>query len=68
VSYRKSRLTAVTTASAAAATSVWVVSFPNENRTIWREAALSGFIARTTWEGSSESARQAEPADAQIPA
>jgi hypothetical protein len=37
--------------------SVVGVSFPNENRTIWREAALSGFIARTTWEGSSESAR-----------
>ena len=26
-----------------------VVPRPRKNRTIWREAALSGFIARRTW-------------------
>ena len=41
-----------------------VVPRPRENRTICRDAALSGFIARTTWEGSSEAARQARQAEA----
>jgi hypothetical protein len=39
----------------------------SENRIICREAVESGFIALTTCDGSSESARQAEPDDAQMP-
>jgi hypothetical protein len=39
----------------------------SENRIICRDAVDAGFIF-TTWEGSSESARQAEPDDAQMPA
>lgn len=58
------RLTAPMVASISAA----VISFPSENRIICREAADSGFIALTTCEGSSESARQAEPEEAQMPA
>jgi len=39
----------------------------SENRIICRDAAVSGCIALMTCEGSSESARQAEPDDAQMP-
>ena len=34
---------------------------PMENRTICREAVVLGFIALTTCDGSSESAKHAEP-------
>jgi len=44
-----------------------VVSLPIENLIICRDAVDSGFIALTTCGGSSESARQAEPDDAQMP-
>jgi hypothetical protein len=37
------------------------VAASNENLIICRDAAVSGFIALITCEGSSESARQAEP-------
>ena len=65
---RRNRSTAVAVASTAASTSVAIVSSPREKRIICRPAALIGFIARMTCEGSSESARQAEPALAQMPA
>lgn len=42
-------------------------SAPRENRTLCR-AAAPGFIEAMTWEGSGESARQAEPLLAQMPA
>jgi hypothetical protein len=51
----------------AASTSLRVFSNPNEKRISCRAAADSGFIALTTCEGSSESARQAEPDAAQMP-
>ena len=55
------------TAASADFTSVLVFAASSENRIICREAADSGFIALITCEGSSESARQAEPDDAQTP-
>jgi hypothetical protein len=63
----RSILTALSTAFKAALTSAAVFSGPSEKRIICRDAADSGFIAFTTWDGSSESARHAEPEDAQTP-
>ena len=47
--------------------SVAVFAASSENRIICREAVESGFIAFTTCDGSSESAKQAEPDAAQMP-
>jgi len=44
-----------------------VFAASNENRIICRDAVESGFIAFTTCDGSSESAKQAEPDAAQMP-
>ena len=44
-----------------------VFAASKENRIICREAVESGFIALTTCDGSSESAKHAEPDDAQMP-
>lgn len=55
------------TAASSVLISVIAFAAANENRIICREAVESGFIALTTCDGSSESARHAEPDDAQIP-
>lgn len=60
-------LTAHPTAFKAALTSAVVFLASNEKRIICRDAADSGFIALTTCEGSSESAKHADPEDAQMP-
>ena len=60
-------LTAFSTAARMTFMLGWVPSAPNENLIICREAADSGFMALMTCDGSSESARQAEPDEAQIP-
>ena len=44
-----------------------VVSIPSEKRRAERAALVFDFIASMTWDGESESARQAEPEEAQIP-
>ena len=51
----------------AAFISALVVDVATEKRIIFLDASVFGFIALTTWDGSSVSARHAEPADAQIP-
>jgi hypothetical protein len=65
--YPRSILTARAMALNAALISVSEFSKSSENRIICREAADSGFIAFTTCDGSSESARHADPDEAQIP-
>jgi hypothetical protein len=54
-------------ASVASVISFSVFSIPTEKRIIPRDAVESGFIALITCEGSSESAKHAEPDEAQIP-
>ena len=62
-----STVAAHSTAAAATLMSPLAIAGSSEKRIISREAGDPGFIALMTCDGSSESARHAEPDEAQIP-